>query len=675
VKREVQGILNIGINAASQTQLSPDYNSLFSIIGEDLANNKDVVIHQKDRTQGLYVIGTTGTGKSTLLAQLILTDINQGLGVCLIEPHGDLTNIVLAGIPDQRLKDVVYLDMTDSEYPFGLNLFQCPKPRTSEAMAKTASFVHHVFERLWGVGTDTPRLMQVLRAVTRTLMENPGTTFAEIPLLFGSDAARAKMVGNVTNSSIVSFWEDFNLKSPRGRDDFTDSTKNKVMSFLDEPIVRTIVSQSETTIDFRKIMDSGKILLIKLSPQFKEVSLLIGSIIIGKLLMAAWSRSDTDEDKRRQFNLYCDEYQRFATSDLRSFIDEARKFRVAITLSHQTLSQLDEDNRDAAMGAANMVVFRVTGDDGDALAKNFDTTPTQVVVGDDPVRAPVSDVVSHLVRLGHNNPRVTQFAQRYLQRLEDFVDKKYEQYPPHAGLYDATYLRGADIRKGRALLNECLYRCMTTESASFQVPTLAIYILAVSQLDGTEWGLEPFVKKDWWPFGPKFLQGFKGQADRFGSPEFIEDDCIEGYIALFRKKEQGGPMAVAEMIKWLRYSMKVLSEYPIEVNTGQYKPKLQVRQHSDMENEIANKLRQQKKRQARVRLQSGEHNIRTKDFYGTFPGRGLASRISQIRVLMRAQGYCKHRVDVEKEIRARQEKLRNGGGGTQKPAGPPPIHF
>ena len=204
---------------------------------------------------------------------------------------------MLSGIPDNRLSDVVYLDMTDSEYPFGLNLFQCPHPRTTVAMAKTASFVHHVFEKLWGVGTDTPRLMQVLRAVTRTLMENPGTTFAEIPLLFGSDVARAKMVGNVTNSSIVSFWEDFNLKSERARDEYANSTKNKVMSFLDEPIVRNIVSQSETTIDFRDIMDSGKILLIKLSPQFKEVSLLIGSIIIGTLLMAAWSRSDTDEDK------------------------------------------------------------------------------------------------------------------------------------------------------------------------------------------------------------------------------------------------------------------------------------------------------------------------------------------------------------------------------------------
>lgn len=179
VRQEVQGIIDSGINAASPVQVQHRHSGLLSVIGIDIDNNHDVAIKQEDRTQGLYVIGATGTGKSTLLASLILSDIRQGLGVCLIEPHGDLTNIVLSGIPDTRLSDVVYLDMTDSQYPFGLNLFQCPQPRTIDAMAKTASFVHHLFEKLWGVGTDTPRLMQVLRAVTRTLLDNPGTTLAE----------------------------------------------------------------------------------------------------------------------------------------------------------------------------------------------------------------------------------------------------------------------------------------------------------------------------------------------------------------------------------------------------------------------------------------------------------------------------------------------------------------
>jgi hypothetical protein len=434
---------------ARASQPQQDYIRLYSTIGTDWKEDMDVAISQKARQQGLYIIGTTGTGKSTLIANLLLTDIRQGLGVCLIEPHGDLTNTVIAGIPEQRLNDIILLDLTDcDEYPFGLNLFECPEPRTVRRMALTANFVQHVFEKIWGAGTDTPRLMQVLRVVTRTLIDNPGTTFSEIPLLFSSDTVRAKMIANLTNMEIVSFWEDYERKSPYHKSEYIESTMNKVNSFLHEPMVRNIVSQSRSSIDFRAVMDSGKILLVKLSPQFEEASRLIGAIIIGKLLMAAYSREDTQEDKRRQFNLYCDEYQRFATSDFANLIQEAgRKFRVPVTLSHQTLSQLDEGNRAAAQGAANMIVFRVIGDDAKDLAKNFDTKPTQEIIGEEPIRAPVADVISHLVKRGHNDKRVTRFAQSCLQNLENFIHK-IAQYS-YCSVYSGSSL--AEVQKISAI--------------------------------------------------------------------------------------------------------------------------------------------------------------------------------------------------------------------------------
>jgi hypothetical protein len=267
-------------------QARQNYTTLYSIIGTDLLQEDiDIAISQKARQQGVYIIGANGTGKSTLNANLILTDIKQGLGVCLIEPHGDLTNTVLAGVPNHRLKDVIYLDVEDVEYPFGLNLFECPQPRTIRNMAATASFVSHVFEKVWSAGTDTPRLMQNLRAVTRTLIENnPEATFAEIPLLFSNETVRAKMVANLTNTAIVSFWEDYERKSQRDRDIYIESTMNKVNAFLDEPMIRNIVAQSKTTIDFRSIMDQGKILLVKLSPQFEEASMLIGAILIDRCI-------------------------------------------------------------------------------------------------------------------------------------------------------------------------------------------------------------------------------------------------------------------------------------------------------------------------------------------------------------------------------------------------------
>jgi hypothetical protein len=161
----------------------PTKQNPVTILGSDRETGTDIVISQAARQQGLYVIGANGTGKSTLLAQMILTDISQGYGVCLIEPHGDLTKTVLSRIPENRRKDVILLDMMDSDYPFGLNLFQCDNPTDMNEAAKAANFVMHVFEKVWHVGTSTPQLSQVLRNVTRTLSENPGTTFAEIPLL------------------------------------------------------------------------------------------------------------------------------------------------------------------------------------------------------------------------------------------------------------------------------------------------------------------------------------------------------------------------------------------------------------------------------------------------------------------------------------------------------------
>jgi hypothetical protein len=222
--------------------------------------------------------------------------------------------------------------MTDSEYPFGLNLFQCGMPNDLPSVAKTASFVMHVFQKVWNVGTSTPLLAQAVRNVTRTLIENSGTTFAEIPLLLWDRAAREKLLTNLTNAQSRMFWGHYAQKTQRDRGELISSTINKVDAYLNEPMIANIVSQSKTTIDFRRIMDEGRILLINLSPQLEEMSRLIGAILIGKLLMAAFSRADTPGVSGRQFNLYCDEYQRFATSDFATLISEARKFKIATTL-------------------------------------------------------------------------------------------------------------------------------------------------------------------------------------------------------------------------------------------------------------------------------------------------------------------------------------------------------
>jgi Type IV secretory system Conjugative DNA transfer len=281
----------------------------------------------------------------------------------------------------------------------------------------------HVFEKVWQVGPETPRLAQVLRNTTRVLLENPGMTFSEIPLLLWEDSVREKLVRHVSNTQTKLFWQQYNRKTPRDRDELIASTINKVDAYLNEPLISRIVSQSASTIDFRRIMDEGKILLVNLSPQLEEASRLIGAVIIGRLLMAAFSTTDTPEERRRPFLLYCDEYQRFATADFATLLAEARKFKIGTTLSNQTLEQLDDANRAAALQAGNLVVFRVSGEDSKTLAPSFDTTPTPALVGEEPIRATPADPVSHLVRHGSPNTVVAKFTAEYLMPLNALIRK------------------------------------------------------------------------------------------------------------------------------------------------------------------------------------------------------------------------------------------------------------
>ena len=449
-----------------------------SVLGTDLETSEAVIVSQRERQQGLYCIGVNGTGKTTLLASLIKKDLEQGLGLCLIEPHGDLTKTALSLVPEHRLNDVILLDVMDSAFPFGMNLFQSDLPGDINEAEKTASFLMHLFEKVWNVGTDTPRLQQVLRNITRTLLANPGMTFAEIPLLLWDDVVREKLVSNVINMQTKLFWQQFNSKSQRDKDELTASTMNKVDSYLSNTITALLVSQANTSINFRRIMDESKILLIQLSPQLEEVSRLLGAAIIGRLLMAAFSRSDLAEDDRRQFNFYVDEFQRFATSDWRTFLEEARKFNVPITFAHQSISQLDESLQTAATGAGTIVSFRVSGDDARVLARSYNCEPQPVQDGFEPQRAPVADVLTHLVSRGHNDAKVASFAQRFLQNLEHFVKTPTSTAVAYVKSWHAAYdcfdrsltLSDQQVQEGRKLLNQCLYASMSEANPNLAYP-------------------------------------------------------------------------------------------------------------------------------------------------------------------------------------------------------------
>jgi hypothetical protein len=630
------------------------------VLGTDIQTGQKVTISLKELLQSLYGIGTTGSGKSTLLLNMILSHIRLKRGVCLIEPHGDGTKQLIAAMPEERLKDVIYLDITDSTASFSLNFFECPAGADLTEVAKIASFVMHVFEKVWQVGPETPRLAQVLRNTTRLLIENPGMTFAEIPLLLWEDGVREKLVRRVTNTQTKLFWSQYNRKDPRAREELISSTINKCDAYLNEPLIARIVSQAASTIDFRRIMDEGKILLVNLSPQLEEASRLIGAVLIGRLLMAAFSRTDTPEEQRRPFLLYCDEYQRFATADFATLLAEARKFKISTNLFNQTLEQLDDANRAAALQVGTLLCFRVSGEDSKILSKSFDATPGIEQIGVEPQRAPVADVISHLVHRGHTDYRVTAFAQTYLSSLEHYCNTKaHERFAASYDCFDGSLLlTDQQVQQARKLLNDCLFRSMSEKSAAITIPAIALYVLTTAQAQKIEYIFSPYLKTTTTVlFGPHELLAFQEGMAVFGKPAFLRNHA-ERFVREQRKGHRWLAEAVVSLLTELAYTLSVLAEHPVLIDTGQYIPQYRQRTYIDQENLIANELSQLPNYHAKVQLLTTEYSILTNPPPPLVSEREVHERIRTIKERMLRDGVTRPAAAIEEEVRKRHEALR-----------------
>src|SRR6266568_2715279 len=269
----------------------------YSVLGIDTQTGQRVKIHKSSRLQSFAIIGLQGTGKTVLVYNLVIQDAKQDIGFCLLDLHGDLTHVVLSGLPADRVKDVIYLDLTEYRYPFGINLFTCADPSNPEIVSAAASRVMHIFKRLWGKGGVVVEdawgvtLEELLWNVTLTFLEaskDTVYTMAEIPLFLTNAAFRTRVVSHITNRHVKDYWlRRYNLLSEKDQRDETRSTLNRINAFLTQPIVECIVGQARTTIDLRTIMDERKILLIKLSKRHEAVTALIGCMVIAEFLNAA----------------------------------------------------------------------------------------------------------------------------------------------------------------------------------------------------------------------------------------------------------------------------------------------------------------------------------------------------------------------------------------------------
>jgi hypothetical protein len=352
-------------------------------LGITPSSNTPIDLTARDRRQGTYILGGTGTGKTTLLQHLIHADIRQGVGLCVLDPHGDLITDILRAIPARREADVVLLNPVDVEYPFGLNLTESVLPYDQLRFERRIDEGIGTFKKLWGTGGSEamswgPQLADFLGNCLIALTETDGATLAELPRLVEDAEFRHAIVARLDNLEVKRFWQrTYDPLRLADQLQLQNSTANKVRPFVKRRTIRNIIGQSTSTVDLRECMDTGKIVLVPLPGGLlgDETAQLVGSLIVGRILSAALSRQDLPPHQRRPFHLFADEYQQFATGDFARLLVEARKFGIAITMAHQYRGQLDPANRDASLNVANLIVFRVSGPDAAELASQFDNTP------------------------------------------------------------------------------------------------------------------------------------------------------------------------------------------------------------------------------------------------------------------------------------------------------------
>ncbi len=340
-----------------------------------------VKIKRGDRRRHLYTIGRSGTGKSQFMEQMAIQDIQNGDGVCIVDPHGDFVDHVLPHIPPERADDVIIFDPSDVARPVGLNMLEAGSTDQKDMAAQE---MVSIFYELFGAEMIGPMFEHQMRNVMLTLMsddENTGT-IAEIPRMFSDADFQKKWVKKVTDPVIRAFWEKEMAKtSDFHKSEMLGYLVSKVGRFVENEMMRNIIGQTHSSFNFRDVMDKKKILLINLSKgKTGDVNArLLGLIVVSKLTMAALSRADTPEEDRHDFYLYIDEFQNFITESISTILSEARKYKLNLIIAHQYMGQLspkgDTKIRDAVLGnAGTIATFRIGVEDAEILEKEFAPT-------------------------------------------------------------------------------------------------------------------------------------------------------------------------------------------------------------------------------------------------------------------------------------------------------------
>jgi len=324
-----------------------------------------------DRRRHFYCIGKTGMGKSNLMENMAIQDIQSGRGIAYVDPHGEGAEKLLDFIPSNRINDVIFFNPADLDYPIAFNVMEQVDFKYRHLVA---GGLMGVFKKVWP-DVWSARMEYILNNAILALLEYPDSTLLGINRMLADPEYREKVVSKVTDPIVKAFWlVEFAKYSQRYEQEATAAIQNKVGQFISNPLIRNLIGQVKSTIDMRKIMDEKKIFIMDLSKGRigEDNSRLLGALLITKLQLAAMSRVDIPEADRKDFYLYVDEFQNFATESFANILSEARKYRLNITLGHQYITQMEEEIRDAVFGnVGTLAVFRVGAEDAEFLEKEF----------------------------------------------------------------------------------------------------------------------------------------------------------------------------------------------------------------------------------------------------------------------------------------------------------------
>lgn len=409
--------LNYKIGTVAQRRLLIPGSSPLTVLGEDTSTGERITVDDEMRERGMYVVGVQGTGKSSFLEALIHQDICKGYSVIVIDPHGDLVDHVIEQLPENRVKDTYLLDIEDTKYPFGINLFSTPGDLSMIGQTLAVERIMHVFDRVFPASARM-LLDKYLENIALVFLENPGHTMVDIPRFLSDEQFRRSLTIGLKNTYVKDFWEEFNNLPPGRRREEVAALTNRLNSFLNKPLVRNIVGQKSTTIDFRLAIQRGEILLIRLPvKKLKTIASLIGTMLVAQIHAATFSFANKPRSKRPGFSLFVDEFQNFSTLDFAELFTEARKYRARQTVAHQFTKQLTlEELKEATTTAYTIVAFKTTEHDARLFASTF--SDLELYPG---VQHIYRDVLPRLKH--HKSGQVNNFWAQYVRKWEAADEK------------------------------------------------------------------------------------------------------------------------------------------------------------------------------------------------------------------------------------------------------------